>query len=122
MRTVEQGSPTATGALESEPFHKGESHGFDGMPGDGTGILFDGLTVAIVTVVGISEMEHVAIHQCHQGLRVLALWDERVYSMNVRQVSTGFYSRDVPTMYVFREVIVSRHTCGSWIQRLPLSP
>ena len=56
MRTVDQGSPAATSALESKPFHKGKSHRFDGVPGDGTGILFNGLTVAIVTVVGISEM------------------------------------------------------------------
>ena len=56
MRTIDQGSPAAAGALESKPFHKGESHGFDGVSGDGTGVVFDGLTVAIVTVVGISEM------------------------------------------------------------------
>ena len=39
MRTVDERSPTATGALEVKTLHKYEAHRLCGMPGDGTGIL-----------------------------------------------------------------------------------
>lgn len=58
MRVVDRGSPIATSALESEPFDEDVLHSLGCMSGDGTGVVFDALTVAIVTGIGISEMEH----------------------------------------------------------------
>lgn len=57
MRAVDQGSPGAAGALEPKPLYEGESHGFDGMPGERPSVVLEDLTVSIVTVVGVSEIE-----------------------------------------------------------------
>lgn len=79
MRTVDKRCPTAAGALESKPFHKGEFHGFRGMPGDDTGVVLDDLTVAIVAIIGVSKIDH--RHYSTQG----NVFQRRSHQLRVRR-------------------------------------
>ena len=56
MGTVGKACPAAP-ALEMKFFHKDVSHGLGCMTGNGTGIMREDFALAIVTGVGISEME-----------------------------------------------------------------
>ena len=56
MGAVGKACPVAA-SLEMEPFHKRKFHRLGGMTGNGTGIMREDFALAIVTGVGISEME-----------------------------------------------------------------
>ena len=53
---VGKACPAAAG-LEMKPFHKSQFHRSGGITGNGTGIMRDDFTDAIVKGVSISEME-----------------------------------------------------------------
>ena len=57
MRAVGEARP-ATPVLEMKPFDKEVFHGFGGMPLDGPGIMREYHALAVVTGMGVSEMEH----------------------------------------------------------------
>ena len=64
---VDERCPVAAGALESKPFDKDVLHSLESMPREGTGAVFDELVLAIVTVVGVSKIEHI-------GFLVVGSW------------------------------------------------
>ena len=55
---VGEARPVTTGALETKAFHEGEFDGFHRVPLEGPGVVRDNFALAIVTGVGVSEMEH----------------------------------------------------------------
>ena len=73
-----------------EPFHESEFHSLGGMPTDGTCVVRDDLTLAIVTGVGVPEVADVRFSIqlfCQWVVRfqyqVLGLSDERAYPITV---------------------------------------
>ena len=76
--------------LEIEPFHEDKFHRLVGMTGDGACVVRDEFTVAIVTGMGVPEMEDVRFSIqlfCQSVVRlryqVLGLSDERACSIIV---------------------------------------
>ena len=58
MRAIGERCPTAAGTLEPKPLDDRQFDRFLGVSGDDTGVMFKETVLAIVAIVGVSEMEH----------------------------------------------------------------
>ena len=59
VRAVGETRPATAGALKVKTFHKYETHGFRSMSRDGTRIVRDDFTIAIVKGMCVSEVEQI---------------------------------------------------------------